>query len=134
MNWTYALLMFAVLANLVVQGPVASDNAAQEDPPILKKTEDAETQARMNRRERMKEKYDKIHPDDPPGLKMHKNMMRQGRMNEKERILEQYSKSGQFESSYKSTEVKENMDFVLTPALLVQEVLAEDVVPTYPRE
>jgi hypothetical protein len=33
-----------------------------------------------------------------------------------------------------SLEMKENVDFVLTPALLVQEVISEDVVITYPSE
>lgn len=33
-----------------------------------------------------------------------------------------------------SVEVKEASDFLLTPALLVQEILLEEVLPTYPRE
>ena len=33
-----------------------------------------------------------------------------------------------------SLEMKENVDFVLTPALLVQEVISENVVITYPSE
>ena len=33
-----------------------------------------------------------------------------------------------------SLEVKENTDFLLTPALLVQEALREDVIITYPTE
>jgi hypothetical protein len=33
-----------------------------------------------------------------------------------------------------SLEMKENMDFLLTPALLVQEAMSEDVVATYPSE
>ena len=41
------------------------------------------------------------------------------------------SASGNFRLSI---EMKENVDFVLTPALLVQEVISEDVVITYPSE
>jgi hypothetical protein len=33
-----------------------------------------------------------------------------------------------------SLEMKENADFLLTPALLVQEAVSEDVVITYPSE
>lgn len=33
-----------------------------------------------------------------------------------------------------SLEMKENVDFLLTPALLVQEAICEDVVITYPTE
>lgn len=33
-----------------------------------------------------------------------------------------------------SLEMKENVDFLLTPALLVQEALSEDVIVTYPSE
>lgn len=33
-----------------------------------------------------------------------------------------------------SLEMKENVDFLLTPALLVQQVISEDVVITYPSE
>jgi hypothetical protein len=33
-----------------------------------------------------------------------------------------------------SLEMKENADWLLTPALLVQEVISEDVVVTYPSE
>ena len=33
-----------------------------------------------------------------------------------------------------SLEMKENVGFVLTPALLVQEIMSEDVVVTYPCE
>ena len=33
-----------------------------------------------------------------------------------------------------SLEMKENVDFLLTPALLVQEIISEDVVITYPSE
>jgi hypothetical protein len=33
-----------------------------------------------------------------------------------------------------SLEMRENVDFLLTPALLVQEALSEDVVITYPGE
>lgn len=33
-----------------------------------------------------------------------------------------------------SLEMKENVDFLLTPALIVQEVLSEDVIKTYPSE
>ena len=33
-----------------------------------------------------------------------------------------------------SLEMKENVDFLLTPALIVQEVISEDVVITYPSE
>jgi hypothetical protein len=33
-----------------------------------------------------------------------------------------------------SLEMKENVDFLLTPALLVQEVISDDVVITYPSE
>ena len=33
-----------------------------------------------------------------------------------------------------SLEMKENVDFLLTPALLVQEAISEDVVITYPSE
>jgi hypothetical protein len=33
-----------------------------------------------------------------------------------------------------SLEMKENVDFLLTPALLVQEAISEDIVITYPSE
>lgn len=33
-----------------------------------------------------------------------------------------------------SQEMKENVDFVLTPALLMQEIVSDDVVITYPTE
>lgn len=33
-----------------------------------------------------------------------------------------------------SLEMKENVDFLLTPALLVQEALSDDIVITYPSE
>ena len=33
-----------------------------------------------------------------------------------------------------SLEMKENVDFLLTPALLVQEAISEDIVVTYPTE
>jgi hypothetical protein len=33
-----------------------------------------------------------------------------------------------------SLEMKENVDFLLTPALLVQQVMSEDIVGTYPSE
>ncbi len=33
-----------------------------------------------------------------------------------------------------SLEMKENVDFLLTPALIVQECLMPDVLPTYPSE
>jgi len=33
-----------------------------------------------------------------------------------------------------SLEMKENVDFLLTPALLVQEAISDDVVVTYPTE
>jgi hypothetical protein len=33
-----------------------------------------------------------------------------------------------------SLEMKENTDFLLTPALLMQEALSEDVITTYPSE
>ena len=33
-----------------------------------------------------------------------------------------------------SLEMKENVDFLLTPALLVQEAMSQDVVATYPSE
>jgi hypothetical protein len=33
-----------------------------------------------------------------------------------------------------SQETKEHADFLLTPAILVQEAISEDVVPTYPSE
>jgi hypothetical protein len=33
-----------------------------------------------------------------------------------------------------SLEMKENVDFLLTPALIVQEALSEDVIKTYPSE
>lgn len=36
-----------------------------------------------------------------------------------------------FESS---VEMKENVDFLLTPALLVQEAISDDVILTYPSE
>jgi hypothetical protein len=39
--------------------------------------------------------------------------------------------TGNFQTSL---EMKENVDFLLTPALLVQEVISEDVVITYPSE
>lgn len=33
-----------------------------------------------------------------------------------------------------SLEMKENVDFLLTPAIMVQEAMSLDVVPTYPTE
>ena len=39
--------------------------------------------------------------------------------------------TGNFQTSL---EMKENVDFLLTPALLVQEIISEDVVITYPSE
>ena len=33
-----------------------------------------------------------------------------------------------------SLEMKENVDFLLTPALLMQEALSEDIITTYPSE
>ncbi len=33
-----------------------------------------------------------------------------------------------------SLEMKENTDFLITPAMLVQESLSKDVIPTYPHE
>jgi hypothetical protein len=33
-----------------------------------------------------------------------------------------------------SLETKENVDFILTPALLMQEVMSQDIVITYPTE
>ena len=33
-----------------------------------------------------------------------------------------------------SLEMKENVDFLLSPALLIQEVLSDDIVTTYPSE
>jgi hypothetical protein len=48
--------------------------------------------------------------------------------------------AGQLASSYvlgmfrPSLEMKENEDFLLTPALLVQEALSDDIVITYPTE
>jgi hypothetical protein len=50
-----------------------------------------------------------------------------------EEIKKQLSRSatGNFQTSL---EMKENVDFVLTPALLVQEVISEDNVITYPSE
>ena len=46
------------------------------------------------------------------------------------RIASQYS-TGNFNSSL---EMKENVDFLLTPAFLVQEALSDDIVMTYPTE
>jgi hypothetical protein len=48
--------------------------------------------------------------------------------------------AGQIASNYglgpfqPSLEMKENADFLLTPALLVQEALSDDIVITYPTE
>lgn len=36
--------------------------------------------------------------------------------------------------SLSSLEMKENVDFLLTPAILVQEALSSDVIQTYPAE
>jgi hypothetical protein len=33
-----------------------------------------------------------------------------------------------------SLEMRENVDFLLTPALLVQEAISTDIIPTYPCE
>ena len=33
-----------------------------------------------------------------------------------------------------SLEMKENVDFLLSPALLIQEVLSDDIITTYPSE
>lgn len=33
-----------------------------------------------------------------------------------------------------SLEMKESVDFLITPALLVQQTMTEDVIPTYPAE
>ena len=41
------------------------------------------------------------------------------------------SSLGNFQSSL---EMKENVDFLLTPAILVQEAISDDVVITYPSE
>ncbi len=52
----------------------------------------------------------------------------------KERIAKKIASeygSGPFQTSL---EMKENVDFLLTPALLVQEAICEDVVITYPTE
>ena len=128
--------LFMILIILVIMGwhVLGEEKPRQDDPPISKKTEDAETEEQKNRRERFREKTTKISPDDPPWVKVLKNANRRGRLNEKERILDRYSKPGQYEDAYNSREVKGNEDFLLTPALLVQEALAEDIVPTYPRE
>ena len=39
-----------------------------------------------------------------------------------------------FEDASPSMNLKENMDFLLTPGLLVQEALSDNVIPTYPTE
>ncbi len=52
----------------------------------------------------------------------------------KERIAKQIASgygAGPFQPSL---EMKENLDFLLTPALLVQEALSGDIVITYPTE
>lgn len=41
------------------------------------------------------------------------------------------SSMGNFQSSF---EMKENVDFLLTPAFLVQEAISENVITTYPSE
>ena len=130
----YRWLMILVILAIMGWHVFGEEKPSQDDPPISKKTEDAETQAQKSRRQRFIEETTKMNPDDPPWVKFLKNINRQGGLNEKERILDRYSTPGQFEDSYMSREVKENEDFLLTPALLVQEALAEDVVPTYPRE
>lgn len=38
------------------------------------------------------------------------------------------------QSFQSSLEMKENVDFLLTPALLIQEVLSEEILITYPTE
>jgi len=124
-------LIFLVIMGWHVLG---QDRTEKTDPPASKKTQDAETEREKSRRRFLMDERNRINPDDPPIAKMHKNMMRWGMMNEKDRILYEYSKPGRFAGSYNSREVKENEDFLLTPALLVQESLAEDIVPTYPRE
>ena len=53
---------------------------------------------------------------------------------QKERIAKRIASGyglGQFQASL---EMKENADFVLTPALLVQEALSDDTIMTYPTE
>jgi len=37
-------------------------------------------------------------------------------------------------NSTSSLEMKENVDFLLTPALLMQEVISDDIIITYPSE
>ena len=127
------ILIFLVIMGWHVLG---QDRVEQADPSTSKTTQDAETEREKSRRRFLMDERNRINPDDPPGLKMHKNVMRWGVMNQKDSRVDRYSRSGvhEFDGCYQSTEVKENEDFLLTPALLVQEALAEDVVPTYPRE
>jgi len=56
---------------------------------------------------------------------------RRNRLKEEIRKNMTKSASGNFRLSL---EMKENVDFVLTPALLVQELISEEVVITYPSE
>jgi hypothetical protein len=52
----------------------------------------------------------------------------------KERIAEGIAANYSMGNFKPSLEMKENADFMLTPALLVQEALCDDIVMTYPRE
>jgi len=51
------------------------------------------------------------------------------------REVAQRSASRSATSGFKSSlEMKENADFLLTPALLMQEVLSDEIITTYPSE
>ena len=53
---------------------------------------------------------------------------------EKQRIAGRLASGYGLGSFRPSLEMKENADFLLTPALLVQEAISEDVIITYPTE
>jgi hypothetical protein len=53
---------------------------------------------------------------------------------EKQRIAGGLASSFGLGAFQPSLEMKENTDFFLTPALLVQEAISEDVIITYPTE
>lgn len=53
---------------------------------------------------------------------------------QKQHIAEGLASGYGLEMFQESLEMKENADFLLTPALLVQETLSDDIVITYPTE
>jgi hypothetical protein len=56
------------------------------------------------------------------------------RQKQRREELKKKISSGAAGNFQRSLEMKENVDFLLTPALLVQEVISKDIVITYPSE